>query len=145
MDLQDPTSKMSKSADSDAGCVIDARRARRRSLRKFKRAVTDSEHRRALRPGRRSRASATCSTSSAAATGRTVDEVAAGYTQYGPLKSDTGDAVVALLEPIQARYRELIDDRAELHPAAAGRLRPSPHVASKTLQRAYDAIGLIPA
>ena len=43
MDLQDPTSKMSKSADTDAGCIVHARRPGRRSLRKFKRAVTDSD------------------------------------------------------------------------------------------------------
>ena len=42
MDLQDPTSKMSKSADSDAGCVmmLDSPAD---IMRKFKRAVTDSE------------------------------------------------------------------------------------------------------
>ena len=56
----------------------------------------------------------------AASTGRTPEECAAGYTQYGPLKTDTGEAVVALLEPIQARYRELMDDRGEL----AARRRP---------------------
>ena len=51
----------------------------------------------------------------AAATGQTPDaRWPSGYTQYGPLKADTGDAVVELLEPIQARYRELIDDRGEL-------------------------------
>src|SRR5262245_50826390 len=42
MDLQDPTSKMSKSADSDAGCVmmLDSPAD---IMRKFKRAVTDSD------------------------------------------------------------------------------------------------------
>jgi hypothetical protein len=46
--------------------------------------------------------------------GRTVDEAARGYTQYGPLKSDTGEAVVALLQPIQARVIGIVQGiRAE--------------------------------
>ena len=54
MDLQDPTSKMSKSADSDAGCIMmmdDPAEI----ARKFKRAVTDSDNEvrfdRATKPG----------------------------------------------------------------------------------------------
>jgi tryptophanyl-tRNA synthetase len=53
--------------------------------------------------------------------------------------------VVALLEPIQARYRELIDDKAELARLLRVGSDRARSVASKTLQRAYDAIGLIPA
>ena len=45
-----------------------------------------------------------------AATGRTPQEAAAGYTQYGPLKADTAEAVVELLRPVQERYRELAAD-----------------------------------
>ena len=36
------------------------------------------------------------------------------YTQYGPLKTDAGEAVAELLRPIQARYTELMTDRGEL-------------------------------
>jgi tryptophanyl-tRNA synthetase len=46
----------------------------------------------------------------AAASGRTPDECAAGYSQYGPLKADTAAAVVELLRPIQQRYAELSAD-----------------------------------
>ena len=114
MDLQDPTSKMSKSADSDAGLDRPARRPERRSMKKFKRAVTDSEsevrYDREAKPGvvepardprRRHRR-------------RHPRRSPSGYTQYGPLKADTGEAVVELLRPIQARYRELMTDRGEL-------------------------------
>src|SRR5690606_5244940 len=82
-------------------------------MKKFKRAVTDSDsevyYDVAAKPGVSSLLDIL-----AAATGRTPEEAAAGYTQYGALKVDTGEAVVALLEPIQARYRELITDKAEL-------------------------------
>ena len=62
MDLQDPTSKMSKTADSDAGCVmmLDSPAD---VMRKFKRAVTDSESEVRYDPSP-SPASAACSTSS---------------------------------------------------------------------------------
>jgi tryptophanyl-tRNA synthetase len=143
MDLQDPTSKMSKSATTLTGCVmmLDDPKA---IMKKFKRAVTDSDtevyYDVAAKPGVSSLLDIL-----AAATGRTPEEAAAGYTQYGPLKVDTGEAVVTLLEPIQARYRELIADKAELArllQIGSGKARA---VASTTLRRAYDAIGLVPA
>jgi tryptophanyl-tRNA synthetase len=143
MDLQDPTSKMSKSAATLNGCVmmLDEPSV---IMKKFKRAVTDSEsevrYDVAAKPGVSSLLDIL-----AAATGSTPQEAAAGYTQYGPLKVDAGEAVVALLEPIQARYAELIADKGELARLlriGADRARV---VASATLRRAYDAIGLVPA
>jgi tryptophanyl-tRNA synthetase len=143
MDLQDPTSKMSKSADSDAGCVmmLDPPST---IMKKFKRAVTDSGsevyYDVAAKPGVSSLLDIL-----AAATGRTPQEVSEGYTQYGPLKNDTGEAVVALLEPIQARYHELIADKGELARLLRVGSDRARAVASVTLKRAYDAIGLLGA
>jgi tryptophanyl-tRNA synthetase len=143
MDLQDPTSKMSKSADSDAGCVmmLDSPAD---IMRKFKRAVTDSGSEVRYDPVTKPGVSNLLDIL-AAVTGQTVEEAAHGYTQYGPLKSETGEAVIAMLEPIQARYHELIDDHAELTRLLRVGSDRARSVASKTLQRAYDAIGLIPA
>jgi tryptophanyl-tRNA synthetase len=143
MDLQDPTSKMSKSSESDAGCVmmLDSPAA---IVRKFKRAVTDSESDVRYDPIAKPGVSSLLDIL-AAATGRSVEEAARDYTQYGPLKADTGEAVVALLEPIQARYNELIDDKAELTRLLRVGADRARSVASKTLKRGYDAIGLIPA
>jgi tryptophanyl-tRNA synthetase len=143
MDLQDPTSKMSKSATTLNGCVmlLDAPTV---ILKKFKRAVTDSDsevyYDVAAKPGVSSLLDIL-----AASTGRTPEQAAAGYTQYGPLKVDTGEAVVALLEPIQARYHELIADKAELARLLHIGSEKARAVASTTLRRAYDAIGLVPA
>ena len=80
-----------------------------------------------------------------AATGRSPEDIADGYTQYGPLKADTGEAVVELLRPIQERYRELLADPAELARLLAKGADKARAVAAKTLARAYDAIGLLPA
>ena len=71
-----------------------------------------------------------------ACTGRDPEACADGYKQYGPLKSDTADAVVELLRPIQARYRELAADpagTAALLGAGAAKARS---IAGPTLARA---------
>jgi tryptophanyl-tRNA synthetase len=142
MDLQEPTSKMSKSASSDAGLVTmldDASVV----MRKFRRAVTDSEsdvrYDREAKPG-----VSNLLDIQAAATGRSAEDIAAGYRQYGPLKTDTGEAVVELLRPIQARYADLVGDPAELARLLRKGADKAQAVAGKTLIRAYDAIGLLP-
>jgi tryptophanyl-tRNA synthetase len=142
MDLQEPTSKMSKSAATDTGLVrlTDEPSA---IAKKFKRAVTDSEsevrYDRSAKPGVSNLLDIL-----AACTGDTPEALAARYTQYGPLKVDTGDAVVEMLAPIQERYRELMADRAELGRLLAIGADRARAVASATLQRAYDHIGLLP-
>jgi tryptophanyl-tRNA synthetase len=144
MDLQDPTSKMSKSSsESEGGCVYltdDPPMI----MRKFKRAVTDSETEVRYDPIAKPGVSNLLEILGAATRTKPVD-VAAGYTQYGRLKTDTGEAVVALLEPIQRRYAELLDDRAELDRLLRFGSAKARAVASKTIERAYTAIGLLPA
>jgi tryptophanyl-tRNA synthetase len=142
MDLQDPTSKMSKSADSDAGCIMmmdDPAEI----ARKFKRAVTDSDNEvrydRATKPGISNLLEIL-----AVSTGSTPQELAEKYTQYGPLKADTGEAVVELLAPIQVRYNELMTDRGELASLLRKGSEKAGVVAASTLDRAYAAIGFLP-
>lgn len=143
MDLQEPSSKMSKSSSSDAGIVylLDDPAA---ILRKFKRAVTDSDsdvrYDREAKPGVSNLLEIL-----AACTGRTPEDLAGSYAQYGPLKVDTGEAVVEMLRPVQARYRELIDDRSELQALLRKGAAKARVVAAATLRRAQDAIGMTPA
>jgi tryptophanyl-tRNA synthetase len=142
MDLQDPTSKMSKSTESDSGCVYltdDPPTI----MRKFKRAVTDSETEVRYDPVAKPGVSNLLEILGAATRTKPAD-LAAGYTQYGRLKTDTGEAVVAVLEPIQQRYAELLDDRAELSRLLRLGSAKARAVASKTIERAYTAIGLLP-
>lgn len=143
MDLQDPTSKMSKSADTDSGLVnlLDDPAV---IAKKFKRAVTDSEsevrYHREEKPGVSNLLEIL-----SACTGDSPEALAQQYTQYGPLKTDTGAAVVEMLRPIQARYGELMADPGELQALlrkGAGKAR---EVASATLARAQAAIGMTPA
>src|SRR3954469_8996153 len=108
MDLQNPTAKMSKSADADTGSVslldpLDS------AARKIKRAVTDTEsevrYDREAKPGVSNLLEIL-----GAATDRDPVTLSGEYTQYGPLKADTAAAVVDLVRPVQERYGELEGD-----------------------------------
>ena len=143
MDLQDPSSKMSKSANADSGLVylLDEPAA---ILKKFKRAVTDSDTQvrfdRAEKPGVSNLLEIL-----AACTSDTPEALATKYTQYGPLKADAGEAVIELLRPIQARYHELISDRGELQSLLRKGAAKARVVAAATLARAQAAAGMLPA
>ena len=140
-DLQEPTAKMSKSSNTDAGIVylLDEPAA---ILKKFKRAVTDSDGEvrfdRAEKPGVSNLIEIL-----AACTSRTPQQVAGEYTQYGPLKADAGEAVVEILAPIQHRYHELMGDKAELTRLLRTGAEKARAVASATLERTYNNIGLL--
>ena len=142
MDLQDPTSKMSKSAETDNGIVylLDENSV---IEKKFKRAVTDSDgvvaYDRANKPGVSNLLDIL-----SAATGTPAEQLAESYSQYGPLKKDTGDAVIALVDPIRARYHELMNDKGELARLLKIGNQRAREVAAQTLDRAHRAIGLMP-
>ncbi len=139
-DLQDPTAKMSKSSSSPAG-IIELLDDPARSAKKIRSAVTDTGREiifdQANKPG-----VSNLLTILAASTGRTVEEVAGGYTQYGPLKADTADAVVELLAPVRARYRELEAGKETVAVLEAGADRARA-VASVTVSQAKEAVGLL--
>src|SRR5690625_2265306 len=92
MDLQDPTSKMSKSDDGAAGTilVLDEPASIERKIR---RAVTDTDTEVRFDPDAKPGVSNLLSIL-AGATGRDPAEAAEGYSQYGPLKADTAAAVI---------------------------------------------------
>ncbi|MEV7526681.1 tryptophan--tRNA ligase [Streptomyces sp. NPDC091371] len=142
MDLQEPTSKMGKSAENGAGIVylLDEPAV---ITKKVMRAVTDSGdggvvYDRAARPG-----VANLLDILAACTGDDPEKLAARYSQYGPLKRDVAEAVVELLRPLQERHAELAADPGEVERVlreGAGRARA---LARPVVDRAYRAIGLL--
>ena len=142
MDLQNPTSKMSKSAATDSGIIymLDDNAT---IEKKFKRAVTDSDgvvaYDRAGKPGVSNLLDIL-----SAATGTPIETLAARYSQYGPLKKDAGEAVIALVEPIRDRYHELMDDPGELSRLLSIGNDRAREVAARTLDRVHRAIGLLP-
>ena len=141
MDLQRPTNKMSKSQDSPRG-TVDLLEDPSAVVRKIKSAVTDSESEVRYDVGAKPGVSNLLSILGAA-TGRSPEEVAEGYSMYGPLKADTAEAVVELLRPIQARFAALEADPAETSRLLRIGADKARAIASVTLERARSNIGLL--
>lgn len=142
MDLLHPTNKMSKSTDTDAG-IIFLTDSPADIEKKFKRAVTDSDNVVAYDRERKPGVSNLLDILSVAS-GTPVATLVGQYTQYGKLKTETGAAVIAMIEPIRSRYLELKNDPAELSRLLRIGADRAQAVASSTLARAYRAIGLAP-
>ena len=62
---------------------------------------------------------------------------------YGPLKADVADAVIALLEPIQQRYRELRSDEGELRRLLARGAEKAREASASTLATMYERMGFV--
>lgn len=142
-DLQDPTSKMSKSAGTDAG-LINLLDDPALSAKKIRSAVTDSERDIRYDPDVKPGVSNLLNIQSAV-TGTDIDVLVGGYAGhgYGDLKKDTAEAVVEFVNPIQARVDELTADPAELEAVLAAGAQRAHDVASKTVQRVYDRLGFL--
>jgi tryptophanyl-tRNA synthetase len=143
MDLQEPTNKMSKSTESPMG-TVGIFEATTSIAKKLKRAVTDSENDVRFdfdtKPGVSNLLSIL-----GAATGRDPETLADDYHQYGPLKNDTAEAIINVLEPVQHRRAELLADPAELDRIIARGAGKAAQVAAVTVQRAKDAMGFLPS
>ncbi len=142
-DLQDPTAKMSKSAATEAGLVNlmdDAGVTRKKIMR----AVTDNDGEirfdRENKPG-----VANLLTIYSALSGQTVEAVANEFAGrgYGDLKKGLAEVVDQTFTPIRARALELLDDPAELDRLLAAAADRANEIASATLKRVYDAMGLL--
>jgi tryptophanyl-tRNA synthetase len=143
-DLADPTSKMSKSAATDAG-LINLLDDPALSAKKIRSAVTDSEREIRYDPDAKPGVSNLLSIQ-AAVTGAGVDALVGGYAGrgYGDLKKDTAEAVVEFVGPIKARVDELMSDPTELETVLAAGAARAQDVAGKTVQRVYDRLGFLP-
>jgi tryptophanyl-tRNA synthetase len=142
MDLQAPERKMSKSVESPQGTVtvLDPPEA---IERKFKRAVTDSEAEVRYDPAAKPGVS-NLLVILAAATDGDPEALAESYSQYGPLKADAAEAVIALLQPLQKRYAELAADPGETARILAHGADKARRTAGATMVRVRDRLGLLP-
>jgi tryptophanyl-tRNA synthetase len=142
MDLQHPERKMSKSVASPLGTIglLDPAEEITRKVRK---AVTDTDgevrYDRAAKPGL-----ANLLDLLAAATDRTPQEVARGYTRYGDLKADVAEALVELLRPVRERRAVLEGEPSYVDAVLATGAAKAHAVAAVTYTAAADAIGLLP-
>lgn len=142
-DLQDPTSKMSKSAGSPNGLIelLDDPKVVAKRIRS---AVTDAE--REIRFDAEAKPGiSNLLTIYSALTGREVVAIEAEYAGkgYGDLKKDLADVVVDFLTPFQARVHEYLADPAALDDVLAVGAEKARDIAAVTLDRFYERSGLL--
>ncbi|KXO11158.1 Tryptophanyl-tRNA synthetase [Moritella sp. JT01] len=145
MSLQDPLKKMSKS-DDNPKAFIKLLDDPKKIVKKLKSAVTDSdEQARIYFDNKEKPGVSNLLTLLSVATKRPVADLVPEYEDkmYGHLKKDTADAVVAMIEPIQARYHELRADETELQRIMRIGAEKASERAAPTLAKAYEAVGFI--
>ena len=144
MDLQDPTSKMSKSTATDAGLIglLDDPAA---IIKKFKRAVTDSET--TVRYDNiNKKGISNLMAIYSAATGKTFAEIEAEFEGkgYGDFKLAVGEAVVEMLRPIREKTEDLLKNKDYLEQIYAQGAERAAAIAYKTLNKVYKKVGFVP-
>ncbi len=140
--LQDPSKKMSKS-DDNQNAFISLKDDKDTILRKFRRAVTDSEARVAYEEGRDGIGN--LMEIYAAVTGRSMEAIEAEFAGrgYGDFKTAVGEAVAEELRPIQERFAELMKDKAQLEALMKTGAERAQRIASRTLDKAKKKMGFV--
>ena len=141
MDLQRPTDKMSKSTDSDAGVVMLTDEPAS-IAKKFRRAVTDSEPEVRYDPENKPGVSNLLDILAASTSGDPA-ALASEFEGYGALKAATAEAVIAVLEPVQQRRAELLQEEGYLLDVMSKGAAKASEIASVVLRRAQDAMGFV--
>jgi tryptophanyl-tRNA synthetase len=142
-DLQDPTSKMSKSAASQAG-VVDLLDDPSSIAKKIKSAVTDNDRTIRFDPVAKPGVS-NLLTIYSALSGRTVEELVDAYSGkgYGDLKGDLADVVLGVAGPFRERTLALLDDPESLDALLAEGADRARTTAAATLARVYERVGFL--
>jgi tryptophanyl-tRNA synthetase len=143
MSLQDPTSKMSKS-DTNPNAVISCLDTPDVIMKKFKRAVTDSDTTIAYDPQNKAGISNLLGIL-AVAQGKTIEETlkdCEGF-RYGDLKVRVGESVIEMLRPFQEEYNRLIESKDYLTACAKEGAEKAREIAENTLKRFKKALGYI--
>ena len=144
MSLQEPTKKMSKS-DTDANATISIIDDPDTIIRKFKRAVTDSDTEIRFdvenKPG-----ISNLMTIYSSITGQSMEQVQNEFEGkgYGDFKFRVGEAVVEELRPIQDRFKELSSDKAYIDSLIKKNAETAQYLATKTLRKVQKKVGFPP-
>ena len=143
MSLTNPTHKMSKSEEDENGTVnlLDNKDA---IIRKFKRAVTDSET--SVRFAEGKDGINNLMSIYSAVTGKSFEEIEKEFDGrgYGDFKLTVGESVAECLAPVQQKYNDLISDKAQLEAIYKRGAEQAGYMAMKTLRKVYKKVGLIP-
>lgn len=142
MSLQEPTKKMSKSDDNPNACILilDDKDT---IIRKFKRAVTDSEAEICYREGKDGINNLMTIYSSV--TGRSFDEITSEFAGkgYGDFKLAVGETVADHLEPVRTEFDRLIQDKAYLKKCYTEGAEKALRYSQRIVSKAYHKVGFV--
>ncbi len=140
--LQDPTKKMSKS-DENSNAWVAILDNRDDIIRKFKRAVTDSDNE--IRMSEDKPGISNLITIYSAVTGKTTEEVEREFIGkgYGEFKLAVGEAVADTLAPIKQKHDEIIKDKKMLEQLYRQGAEKAEHIARKTYFKAMKKVGFV--
>ena len=142
MSLQDPTKKMSKS-DENPNASVMLLDDKDTIIRKFKRAVTDSDTEvrfdEEAKPG-----VSNLMTIYSCVTGKSYDDITAEFAGkgYGDFKMAVGEAVADELAPLQARYDKLLADKSYIDGRIKENDEKAYYFSNKTLRKVHKKVGL---
>ncbi len=142
MSLQDPTKKMSKSDENPNACIsiLDDRDT---IVRKFKRAVTDSEAEVCYREGKDGINNLMSIYS--AVTDKSFEEIEKEFAGkgYGDFKLAVGEATADMLAPMQAEFEKIINDKKYIAECMKEGAEKAYKASRKTLQKVYKKVGFV--
>lgn len=141
MSLQEPGKKMSKS-DTNANATILLLDDTDTIIRKFKRAVTDSESE--VRYAEEKPGISNLMDIYSAVTGKTYEEIEKEFAGkgYGNFKLAVGETVADHLKPLQERYEQLMKDKAYIESMIKQNDEKAAYYANKTLRKVQKKVGL---
>jgi len=142
MSLQDPTKKMSKS-DENPNAWVAILDDKDTVIRKFKRAVTDSDT--CVKMSEDKPGISNLITIYSAVTGKTADEVEKEFAGkgYGDFKLAVGETVADTLAPVKAEYDRIITDKKALEALYREGAKKAEYVARKTYFKAMKKVGFV--
>ena len=143
MSLSTPESKMSKSQPE--GCVILLDKPED-IMRKFKRAVTDSDTEHCVHYDKENKPGVSnLMQIYASATGKSYEEIEKEFDGqgYGKFKPAVGEAVVEALRPIREETERLLADKAYLEGVYRAGAEKAEYIANKTLRKVYNKVGFL--
>lgn len=143
MGLQEPENKMSKSA-TNLNDVIFLEDEPEVILKKFKRAVTDSENKVEFNPEKKPGVSNLMQIY-ASITGKSMKDIEAEFDGkgYGDFKIMVANAVIDKLKPIQEKYKEILENKEYLENIYQKGAENARKLASKTLEEVKSKIGIL--
>ena len=142
MSLQDPTKKMSKSDENVNACVtlMDPPEV---IMKKFKRAVTDSEA--CVRYAEGKDGINNLMGIYSCITGRSYEQIEQEFSGkgYGDFKTAVGEAVIEELRPVREKYEQYIADKTYMQECYAKAAEFAQRFSQRTLSKAMKKIGFV--